>query len=177
MVKITKDNLRLLLAGYMDKNELTTKKISKAIGCSVNTLNRILARKTHPSDEMIKQVGALLGIGYKRYSKLSKAEKEKISELIGTIGAGTLGFGSITAAVSTLGIAGLSAAGISSGLAALGAIVGGGMLAGISVVAAIPIAAGALGFGIIKGVKFLISKTILNTKKIDEKWEVLLDSE
>ena len=177
MEKITRDNLRLLLAGFIEKNDLTTKKISKAIGCSEKTLTRILARKTHPSDEMIKQVGALIGIGYEMYSKLSKAEKEKISELIGTIGGGTLGFASIAAVISSLGIAGLSAAGISTGLAALGALVGGGMLTGISVAAAIPIAAGALGYGIIKGIKYLISGAVLNSNEIDEKWEILLDIE
>lgn len=75
----------------------------------------------------------MIGIGYERYSKLSKAEKEKISELIGTIGGGTLGFGSITA--------------------------------------------GALGYGIIKGIKYLISGAVLNSNEIDEKWEILLDIE
>jgi len=177
MEKITRDNLRLLLAGFIEEEKLTTKKVSKSIGCKEKTLSRILIRKTHPSDEMIKQVGILFAIGYKRYTKLSSAERERISEMIGTIGGGTLGFGSITAVISSLGLAGLSAAGIASGLSALGAIVGGGMLAGISVAAAIPIAAGALGYAIIKGIKFLISETELDSDVIDEKWEILIDSE
>ncbi|MDD5170670.1 MAG: hypothetical protein PHN75_17780, partial [Syntrophales bacterium] len=107
-------------------------------------------------------------------SKLSKAEKEKISEAIGTVGGGVLGFGGITAAVSTMGIAGLSAAGITSGLAALGGIVGGGMVAGISVAAAIPIGAAILGYGIIKGVKAFFETYELDQENYDPFWEMPL---
>ena len=42
------------------------------------------------------------------------------------------------------------AAALTSGLAAVGTVIGGGMFAGIVVVAAAPIAAGAAGFGIYK---------------------------
>jgi len=59
----------------------------------------------------------------------------------------------------------------------LGAIVGGGMIVGISVAAAIPIAAGAIGYGIIKGIKYLIGEKILNSDDIDERWEILLEIE
>lgn len=59
-------------------------------------------------------------------------------------------------------------AGITSGLAAIGA---GGMLGGIFTLAAVPIAAGALGYGIIKGIKYLISEDELISEAIDEKWE------
>ena len=65
----------------------------------------------------------------------------------------TVGIGAVTAAVSALGFAGLSGAGITSGLAALGAIIGGGMVAGLSVAAAIPLGVAALGYGTIKAVK------------------------
>lgn len=56
-------------------------------------------------------------------------------------------------AVATLGTAGLGATGITSGLAAVGSIVGGGMAAGIGVVAAAPIACGALGYGLYRWLK------------------------
>lgn len=115
----------------------------------------------------------MIGIGFDKYQKLTDSEKENISEKLGVVGGGTLGFASIAATISSLGsVAGLSAAGISSGLAALGAIVGGGMLAGVSVAAAIPLAAGAIGYGIIKGVKHLFGERYLNTEEIDQKWEI-----
>ena len=71
-------------------------------------------------------------------------------------GAGAATAGGI-AAVSAAGTtAGLSAAGITSGLAAIGGTVGGGMAAGIVVVAAAPVAAAtALGYGIYKFAKWL----------------------
>lgn len=63
--------------------------------------------------------------------------------LAGALGAGIGGVGSF-AALYGLGVVGLSAAGITSGLAAAGAVVGCGMVAGIFVLAA-PIAALAAG--------------------------------
>lgn len=63
--------------------------------------------------------------------------------LAGALGAGIGGVGSF-AALYGLGVVGLSAAEITSGLAAAGAVVGGGMVAGIFVLAA-PIAALAAG--------------------------------
>lgn len=55
--------------------------------------------------------------------------------LAGALGAGVGGIGSF-AALYSLGTVGLSAAGITSGLAAAGSIVGGGMVAGVFVLAA-----------------------------------------
>ena len=55
--------------------------------------------------------------------------------LAGALGAGVGGIGSF-AALYGLGTVGLSAAGITSGLAAAGSIVGGGMVAGVFVLAA-----------------------------------------
>ena len=56
-------------------------------------------------------------------------------ELTGALGAGG-GAALSFAALYSLGVTGLSAAGITSGLAAAGAVVGGGMAAGIGVLAA-----------------------------------------
>lgn len=174
MKEITRDNCRLLLAAFLEKHGLSTRVVARAIGCPEASIARILEAKSKPSDEMLKQVGVMFEIGFEKYQKLTEVEKEKISETLGTIGGGTLGFASITATISTLGtVAGLSAPGITSGLAALGAIVGGGMAAGVSVAAAIPIAAGAIGYGIIKGVKYLFSEHQLSIDDIDQKWEIL----
>ena len=63
--------------------------------------------------------------------------------LAGALGAGIGGVGSF-AALYGLGMVGLSAAGITSGLAAVGAVVGGGMVAGVFVLAA-PVALLAAG--------------------------------
>jgi hypothetical protein len=173
MEKITRYNCRLLLAAFIKENELTARGVAHAIGCPEASLLRILGSKTKPSDELLKQVGTMIGIGFERYQKLSDSEKNKISEKLGAVGGGTLGFASIAATVSSFGsVAGLSAAGISSGLAALGTIVGGSMIAGVSVAAAIPLAAGAIGYGVIKGGKYFFGRRQLNTEYIDPKWEI-----
>jgi len=81
---------------------------------------------------------------------------KNILEKAGGFGGGLLGFSSISAIISTSGaVTGLSAAGITSGLATVGTVVGGGMMAGVVVSAAIPIAGVAVGVGIIKGINKL----------------------
>lgn len=65
------------------------------------------------------------------------------------IGAAVGGSGSFMA-LSSLGYAGLSAPGITSGLAAAGSIVGGGMVAGIGVLAAPVAILGVTGYGLAK---------------------------
>ncbi len=72
--------------------------------------------------------------------------------LAGAVGAGVggaIGFAALYAG----GVAGLSAAGITSGLAAAGAIVGGGMAAGVAVLALPAVALAAGGVGIASAVK------------------------
>lgn len=173
MDELNRENCRVFLAAFIENNDLHIRDVTTAIGCSESTLVRILAARTLPTDEFLKQAGTMIELGYPAYSKLSSVQKEKLSETIGTIGGGALGFGTITAAISSLGtVSGLSAAGVTSGLAALGSVVGGGMIAGVSVAAAIPLAAGAVGYCIIKGVKLLASKQALNETIRDERWEI-----
>lgn len=116
MEKISKNDCGVFLAAFIEKNDLSVKKVSNTITCSKATLNRIIGGQTLPSDEMLRQSAIMIELGFKSYSKLSEAEKEKISEILGVVGGGTIGIGAVTAAVSSLGLAGLSAAGIASGL-------------------------------------------------------------
>ncbi len=171
MNELSRENYAPILAAFIESNELTVRKTAKAIGCSEPTLARLLSQVTLPSDEMTKQTGIMIEIGFKRFSKLSKAEREKISEAIGSTGGGALGFGSITAAISALGIPGLSGAGITSGLAALGGLFGGGMVVGVIVAAAIPVAGATIGFGLIKGIKYFFSERQLSVESLDPLWE------
>lgn len=172
--ELDRGNFRLLLAAFVERDDLTIRDVSEAMGCPEAALNRVLAGQTLPSDEMLRQGGILLGLGYRRYAALTAAERGELSEKIGAVGGGALGFGSITAAISTLGVPGLSAAGISSGLAALGSLVGGGMLLGVTVAAAIPLVAGAAGYAIIKAVRYFTSKQHLDSTHLDPRWEIPL---
>ncbi len=171
MQEITRDNLRLLLAAFIEKQNLTTRRVAKVIGCSDATMTRLLLGTTLPSDEMMKQVGLMVGLGFDKYAALTETQKEQLAEKIGAVSSGVLGFSGITAAISALGLPGLSAAGITSGLAALGSVVGGGMIVGVSVAAAIPLAAGALGYAIIKGVKYFAGERELDLTDVNPRWE------
>jgi len=172
MKDVSLDAFGQFLNKFLVDNKIPVLKAAKVIGCPEATMKRILGGETKPTDAMMKQGCVMIELGVKRYSKLSKAEKEKISAIIGTTGGGVLGFGAVTAAVSAAGITGLSAAGITSGLAAIGSfVVGGGMVAGLIVTAGIPIVAAGAGYGIVKGIKFLINRAKLNKVVLDSAWE------
>jgi hypothetical protein len=137
-----------------------------------------LAGESLPTDNMLVEVGILLEVGLDNYSNLSKSGKKKLLDAMGAVGGGAIGFSAITAAVSTVGaVSGLSAAGVTTGLGALGAIVGGSMVAGISVAAAIPIAAGAAGYGVIKAAKIISKKYKMDQENFDPEWEMPLENE
>lgn len=76
----------------------------------------------------------------------NKARRDgRVASATGAVAAGAGG----VAAIAGAGIAGTSAVGISTGLAAIGATVGGGMVAGTMLVAAAPaVVAGVAGFGV-----------------------------
>ncbi|WP_196895818.1 hypothetical protein [Aureivirga marina] len=174
MDEINVENVPHFLAVFMKENKLEIKEVAKEINCSIATLKRIIAKKTFATSNMIKQVGIMISIGFEEYKKLTKADKEKISEKIGALGGGVLGFGTITSAIGASGaVVGLSAAGITSGLAAIGATVGGGMLAGILAISIVPVAVGGLGYALTKGVKSIISNNRLKSEEIDPYWEFL----
>ena len=173
MDEFNRQNFPLLMAAFMEQHGLPVRRIAGAITCSEATLNRLISSSTLASDEMLRQGAILIELGFDRYSKLTEAEREKLSDALGAIGGGAIGFGSVTATVSAMGaVAGLSAAGVTSGLAAIGAVVGGGMAAGIVVVAAIPIAAAGVGYGIIRAVKYFVSEKQLDAHALDPKWEI-----
>lgn len=73
--------------------------------------------------------------------------------LAGALGAGIGGVGSFAALYGLGSVVGLSAAGITSGLAAAGGIVGGGMIAGVFVLAAPVAVLGGVGVGVASHLK------------------------
>ena len=177
MKELTRENCGLFLAVFMDENDLDCHDIAKATSCPQRVVERILAGITQPRDNMLKEVGIMLEIGFKRYSNLSKSEKKSVFEKLGAVSGGALGFSGISTAVGALGLPGLSAAGVTSGLGALGALLGGTMLTGIGVAAAIPIASGALGYGIIKAAKKIIKKMNSEENDFDPEWEVYFEND
>lgn len=177
MDEISREGVPALLAAYIETSDLTTRRTAKAIGCSEATIMRLLAGKTLPSDEMMKQVALMIELGIDSYLRLTPPEKDELSGMIGAVVGGCLGFGYVTNGVRRWGVRGLSAPGITSGLAALGAKVGGGMNRGVLALAGIPLVAGAAGYvlgqTIVRGVKYFASEAALNVKELDPRWEVV----
>ena len=98
------------------------------------------------SVEALQQVVNVMNEAAAAVSDKSRTIRESaIPEvLMGALGAGIGGIGSFAALYGLGSVVGLSAAGITSGLAAAGSIVGGGMVAGVFVLAA-PVAVLAAG--------------------------------
>ena len=98
------------------------------------------------SVESLQQVVNVVNEAAKAVNDKSRTIRESaIPEVLaGALGAGIGGIGSFAALYGLGSVVGLSAAGITSGLAAAGGIVGGGMVAGVFVLAA-PIAVLAAG--------------------------------
>lgn len=168
---ITPENCGEKLKLIRDITGYSRRELAGTIGVAESTIYRLETRKTLPTTGFMGRLSALVAIGFAKFSKMSEAEKEKISEYAGAAGATAAGIGGALAAVSASGaVAGLSAAGVTSGLAALG---GGAMLGGLAVVATIPIAAGAVGFGLVKGIKAICDANKLDCKEVDNHWEIV----
>ena len=62
-------------------------------------------------------------------------------------------------------------------LATLGSVIGGGMVAGLTVAATIPLAAGATGYAIIRAVKYFADEWQLNVTELNEHWEIPINND
>lgn len=170
MEPITKENCGKKLKLIREVTGKSRRDLAKDLGVSESTISRLETGKTEPTNAFMSKLLGLVAIGYAVYSKMSKKDKEQVSEHLAMTGGVVVGIGGAIGAISSSGaVAGLSAAGMTSGLAALG---GGAMLGGIAVVASIPVAAGAVGFGLVKGIKAICEANKLSCEKIDDQWEI-----
>lgn len=97
--------------------------------------------------------------------------------LAGALGAGAGGVASFAALYFGGKVVGLTAAGITSGLAAAGAVLGGGMTAGLAVLAAPAVILGGAAIGItshIKNKKLAEEKYSLYTKAVEKQNAILV---
>ena len=168
---ITPENVGEKLKLVREVSGLSRRDLAKILGCSETTIFRLETKHTLATSEFMNRLRGLTIIGFHKFSKLSDAEKQTIHETLGAAGGVVAGVGGSLAAVSAAGsVAGLSASGITSGLAAIG---GGTMLGGIGVVAAIPIAAGLAGYGLVKGIQAICEANNLNIKEVNDRYEIV----
>ena len=166
------ESLRFYLGQFILHYSLEPQKVAERLGWSTSVWNRLISGKTCPTEKAMKQCFLMFCIGFEEYSRLSRKEVESITEKMGAVTAAGFGTVAVKAIISSVGAAsGLSAAGIMSGLRVLGSFVGGGAAAGISVAAAIPVAAGLAGWGIIKIIKWRFSKMDRFKNKLDLRFE------
>jgi hypothetical protein len=94
---------------------------------------------------VVAGAGAVVGAGTMMLALRDKpylTDQERTARRVGRVagvGGAAAGTWATMHSVGALGVAGYSAAGLSSGLSALGSVAGGGMAAGVAVVAAIPL--------------------------------------
>ena len=169
--EITQENCGKKLKLVRDVSGLSRKELANVLGVSESTIYRLETGKSKPTQDFMLRLAGLVAIGWAKYSKMGEKEKERLSEYIGTAGGVVAGVGGAIGAISVSGaVSGLSAAGITSGLAAIG---GGAMLGGLVVVAAIPVIAGAAGYGLVKGIKAICEANKLDCKERDGRYEIL----
>ena len=168
--EVTKANCGAKLKLVREISGISRRESAQKLGVSEATIRRLETGQSEATDEFMNRLRALCVIGIAKFGKLSESEKEKVSDSLGVAGGVVAGIGGAIGAISASGaVAGLSAAGMTSGLAALG---GGAMLTGIGVVAAIPVATGIAGFGLVKGIKKICEANKLNCQAFNDRWEI-----
>lgn len=168
---ITKENCGDKLRLVRDVSGLSRRELAKVLGSSEATIYRLEKQKTLPTTEFMNRLAGLVVIGHAKYSQMTETDKDRLGEAIGTAGGFATGIGGAIGAVSVSGtVSGLSAAGITSGLAAIG---GGTMLGGIALIAALPIAVGAAGYGLVKGIKAICEANNLSCKEVNKQYEIV----
>ena len=110
-----------------------------------------LLYKNMDSLEPLKKVLNEAGAAVK--DKTRTIQTSDIPDVLGAVAGVGVGGAAGLGLLSILGMSGLSAAGITSGLAAAGSIVGGGMVAGIGVLAAPAVILGVGGYALLSSAK------------------------
>lgn len=116
-----------------------------------------------PIEKLVREAGAAIAD-----TARIKSEDSQLNEALGLAGGVGAGGAAGFAALYFAGTTGLSAVGITSGLAAAGSIVGGGMVAGIGVLAAPAVLLGVGGYALVsrRNVKKLIQRKELLMQEI-----------
>ncbi|SMO77053.1 helix-turn-helix domain-containing protein [Ruegeria faecimaris] len=167
---ITPDNCGEKLKLVREVSGLSRRELAEVLECSESTIYRLETKKSAATPEFMNLLKALVIIGRHKFSQLTDSERETLLDTLGAVGGTASGIAGSVAAVSVAGsVSGLSAAGITSGLAAIG---GGTMLGGIGLVAAIPVAAGLAGYGLVKGIKSICDANGLDCVEVDGRYEI-----
>ena len=135
------------LRSFMSNSSISIDELAVAMTMSKYAITRLAEGKSYPTDVFT----VVLGKDFDAYKKMTRKDKDDLVAKIMASGGSACTVAGMISLISASGVvAGLSAAGITSGLAAIGGIIGGGMLAGIAVVAAAPLVVGAILYSLCK---------------------------
>lgn len=169
--EVTPENCGAKLKLVREVSGLSRRELAGILGCSETTISRLETGKTTATSDFTNRLRALSVIGHHKFKALSDSEKSTIAETLGSAGGVATGIGGSLAAVYAAGsVSGLSAAGITSGLAAIG---GGSLLGGVGVVAAVPVAVGLAGYGLVKGIQTICEANGLECQEADGRYEIV----
>ena len=157
MNKILVQELALYLREFLTKHSLNSKEFAKSIGISCQELNEILTEERLPTEAEYAEILIAMTIieakGWHYWLSMSSEKKSELAAKFVATGGSTMTIGAIIALISACGFPGLSAAGITSGLATIGALVGGSMVAGIAVCSTAPLVVGGVLYAACKSGK------------------------
>lgn len=164
MKKIKIEELALQLQIFLEKHALDSRLFAKSVRISNDKMNEILSGERLATEEEYAETAIAMAIidarGWHYWLSMSQEDKNELSAKFIAAGGSTMTVGGMIAVISACGVPGLSAAGIASGLATIGSLVGGGMVAGIAVCCTAPLVVGGALYGISKSVT-----KIINNKK------------
>lgn len=154
MVKLNVEELALYLNPFLTNYSLDTREFAKSVGISCQELNAIITQSRLPTEKEYAEIVIAMSIieakGWEYWHSMSGEKKSELVAKFVAAGGSSMTIDGMIALISACGVPGLSAAGIASGLAAIGALVGGGMVAGIAVCSAAPIVVGGVLYGACK---------------------------
>ena len=154
MEQIKKEELGYRLKWFLTEHSLDAIAFAKSVGIQTDRLNKLLASEQMSNEKEYSEVIIAMAIievkGFDYYKSMSQEDKSELACKFIAAGGSTMTVGGMIAVISAAGVPGLSAAGIASGLAAIGALVGGGMVAGIALCSAAPLVVGGTLYAICK---------------------------
>ena len=127
------------LHSFMSNSSISIDELAVAMTMSKYAITRLAEGKSYPTDvcyaEFCIMFTVVLGKDFDAYKKMTRKDKDDLVAKIMASGGSACTY---------------KRQGITSGLAAIGGIIGGGMLAGIAVVAAAPLVVGAILYSLCK---------------------------
>lgn len=156
MKNCKKEELALKVNDFLTRHSLDAKVFATSVGISIQELNEILTLSRLATEKEYAEIMIAMTIieakGRAYWLSMSGEMKSEIAAKFAAAGGSSMTIGGMIALISACGVPGLSTAGIASGLAAIGATVGGGMVAGIGICCAAPVLVGGVLYVVCKAV-------------------------